>query len=181
MSFVDDTRHYNNMNTIMPSLADNITHDSNIWGDLLSYTGGAQNIDKCVAYIIEWNYTKKCYLEMINDTANEIPITSSGKIIKLNNNDTPFKYLGVTTAPNGDQIHPIQTLRSICSTFANSLFRAPINERDAEIALRHKLIPKLQYQIIAYSISKKQYRQIQKVYEPDTIAKMDTINIGHMN
>ena len=69
MSFVDDTRHYHNMNTIMPSLAENIAYDSNIWKNLLSYTGGAQNIEKCVAYIIEWNYTKKCHLEMINDNA----------------------------------------------------------------------------------------------------------------
>ena len=68
---------------------------------------------------------------MINDNDTEIPITSSGKTIKLNNNDTPFKYLGITTAPNGDQTHPITTLQTICSVFANLLLQAPINERDA--------------------------------------------------
>ena len=52
------------------------------------------------------------------------------------------------------------------------MYKAPINERDAEIALRYKLIPKLQYQIIAYSINAKQYNKIQKIYESDTIAKM---------
>ena len=30
MSFVDDTRHYNNMNTIMDSFTENIAHDANI-------------------------------------------------------------------------------------------------------------------------------------------------------
>ena len=39
MSFVDDTRHYNNKNTMMNSLAENIAYDSNIWRQLLSYSG----------------------------------------------------------------------------------------------------------------------------------------------
>ena len=52
------------------------------------------------------------------------------------------------------------------------MYKAPINERDAEIALRYKLLPKLQYQIIAYSINAKQYNTIHKIYESDTIAKM---------
>ena len=104
MSFVDDTRHYNKMNTIMTSLAENIAHDSNIWNTCY------QNINKCATYIIEWYYNKKYHLKMINDTDTYIPITSSIHIIHRQNNDTPFKYLGITTAPNGDQTHPVNTL-----------------------------------------------------------------------
>ena len=172
MSFVDDTRHYNNMNNIMASLAENIAHDSNIWKHLLSFTGGAQNLNKCVAYIIEWYYSKQYTLQMINDNDTTIPTISDDQNITRYNNDTPFKYLGINTSPNGDQIHPITTIQKICATFANSLFKASINERDAEIALRYKLIPKIQYQIIAYSINAKQYHKIQQIYESDTIAKM---------
>ena len=172
MSFVDDTRHYNNMNNTMASLAENIAHDSNIWKHLLSFTGGAQNLKKCVAYIIEWYYSKQYILKMINDNDTTIPTISEDNNITRYNNDKPFKYLGINTSPNGDQIHPITTIKKICATFANSLFKASINERDAEIALRYKLIPKIQYQIIAYSINVKQYHKIQQIYESDTIAKM---------
>ena len=108
MSFVDDTRHYNNMNTIMESFEENIAHDSHIWKKLLSFTGGAQNIDKWVAYIIEWYYTKRGLLQMINDNDTSIPTISSSHTIKRNNNDNPFKYLDITTAPNGYQTFPIE-------------------------------------------------------------------------
>ena len=111
MSFVDDTRHYNNMNTIMNSLEENIAHDSHIWKKLLSFSGGSQNIAKCVAYIIEWYFTKKGLLKMINDHDSDIPTFNTNEIIKRKNNNEPFKYLGITTSPNGDQIHPINTLK----------------------------------------------------------------------
>ena len=111
MSFVDDTRNYNNMNTIMDSFAENIAHDSNIWKQLLSFTGEAKNIDKCVYYIIQWYYTKRGQLQMVNDNDTNISTTSSTNKIKRNNNDTPFKYLGITTEPNGDQTYPIETLK----------------------------------------------------------------------
>ena len=143
MTFVDDTRHYNNMNTTMASLAENIAYDSNIWKNLLSYTGGAQNINKCVAYIIEWYYSKKYILKMINDNDTRIPTLSDNQTITRHNNDTSFIYLGINTSPNGDQSHPIQTLQTICTIFANSMYKALINERDAEISLRYKLLPKL--------------------------------------
>ena len=94
----------------MASLAENIAYDSNIWKHLLSYTGGSQNLNKCVAYIIEWYYSKKYLLTMINDNDTTIPTFSKNQTIKRNNNDTPFKYLGINTSPNGDQSHPIKTL-----------------------------------------------------------------------
>ena len=109
---------------------------------------------------------------MINDHDSEIPTFNTNEIIKRKNNDELFKYLGITTSPNGDQIHPIKTLQKIFSDFSYSLYRAPINERDAEVALRFKLLPKIQYQIIAYSITRNQYKQITKVYESDIISKM---------
>ena len=160
------------MNTIMNSIKENIAYNSNIWKHLLSFSGGAQNITKCVAYIIEWYYTKKGLLKMINDNDTDTPTYNTNEKIKRNNNDEPFKYLGITTSPNGDQLHPINTLKQICSDFVYSLYRAPINERDAEVALRFKLLPKIQYQIIAYSITRNQYKQITKIYESDTISKM---------
>ena len=109
---------------------------------------------------------------MINDNDTRIPTLSDNQTINRHNNDKPFKYLGINTSSNGDQTHPIQTIQMICATFANSMFKATVNERDAEIVLRYKLLPKIQYQIIAYSINAKQYNTIQKIYESDTIAKM---------
>ena len=126
MTFVDDTRHYNNMNNIMPSLAENIAYDSQIWKHLLSYTGGAQNIIKYVAYIIEWCYSKKYLLQMLNDNDTSIPTFSDNQHIKRNNNDTPFKYLGINTSPNGDQSHPIKTLQTICATFTTQCIKHPL-------------------------------------------------------
>ena len=79
---------------------------------------------------------KKHLLTMLNDNDTSIPTFSDNQNIKRNNNDTPFKYLGINTSPNGDQSHPIKALQTICATFANSMYKAPITERDAEIALR---------------------------------------------
>ena len=83
MSFVDDTRQYNNTNTISPTIVENIDYDSNILKHALSYSGGKQNLAKCAAYIIQWHYSRKGILQMINDPDIDININVEHKIEKI--------------------------------------------------------------------------------------------------
>ena len=82
MSFVDDTRQYNNKNTLSTKIVENIEYDSNIWKRLLSFSGGKQNLAKCAAYIIQWHYSKKGILQMLNNPNIDININFDKKFNK---------------------------------------------------------------------------------------------------
>ena len=93
---------------------------------------------------------------MLNDPYIDININVEKKIehIKRLNNNEAYKYLGITTAPDGDSKPSYNALQKICRLFASSIMKANINEEDAERALRYKFIPKINYQLGAYFLTK---------------------------
>ena len=140
--------------------------------------GGDINAYKCSFYYLQWKQDTYGCMSMCDTDIDDLTInmgtstSPSLTTIKRNDNKTPNKYIGITTAPNGDIIHPYESMRKKCLEFVYSLNNANINNTDADVAFRTIFIPRLNYQLQVSSLSKKELDSLQKVYESHTISKM---------
>ena len=117
---------------------------------------------------------------MLNNPNIDININVDEKIeqIKRLNNNDAYKYLGITTAPDGDSKPSYIELHKICRLFAYSIMKANINEEDDERALRYKFLPIIKYQIGAYSLTKSQYEELKRYMNQVQYPRWVTTNIG---
>ena len=72
------------------------------------------------------------------------------------------KYLGITTAPNGNKTDTINALTKICTTFAHNLSYATITADEAYLALTTRFLPKIRYQLPCYYLSQSDMRKSPK-------------------
>ena len=74
------------------------------WYELLNFSGGELELDKCAWYIISWEF-KKDKPQMKCITKNLYIQSPNGKRIKSKQlqNNIPTTYLGVTSQVNGEQ------------------------------------------------------------------------------
>ena len=116
LGFVDDTRQFNNIFTAYPTIIENLKHDAKLWQKLLSITGGIMRIDKYAFYYIAWRMNHKGLMEMYEKSLPELIIpqqtqNSSASTIKRLQINEPFKYVGITTTPDGNTTHSINQLK----------------------------------------------------------------------
>ena len=175
MGFVDDTRKFNNQNTIATSLEENVIMDVKKWQTVSNIVAGKLNLEKCGSYIITWKYDKKGKLVMDDTTEYnlEIPdINGAIKRIKSLKSSEAYKYLGVTTAPNENRNDTRKVIQKICHTFKVALYKARITHEEAYLALHIFFLPKITYQLPCYYMSENEMTNMQKIYEPMVISKM---------
>ena len=124
---------------------------------------------KCAYYILKWQQQHNGTMKLINATDTPISIKcdtdhrkqTEQKIQQLHA-DQPFKYVGITTAPDGNLSHSINALKKICYEFKNNINKTQFQPPLYDIALHHIFLPRLQYQITAYTIKPKEYKELQK-------------------
>ena len=91
----------------MTIIIDNLTKKSQMWEQLISNTKGKLEIPKCAVYTMKWNFDEQGIPYLDNNCKATINISSSEtkkqKIIPHLSNQVPFKYLGVSSAPNSNQ------------------------------------------------------------------------------
>ena len=85
---------------------------------------GKLNIEKCGYYTLQWEYNKKGCLVMMNTDNEEVYIhddtTNTRKIVKKNKNNQAYKYLGITTAPDGNTHDSKESITKICQHFSHN-------------------------------------------------------------
>lgn len=103
----------------------------------------------------------------------QIPDTNGAiKRIKLLKSSEAYKYLGVTTAPNGNRNDTRNVIQKICHKFKVVLYKARITHEEAYLALHIFFLPKITYQLPCYYLTENEMTNIQKIYEPTVISKM---------
>ena len=176
LAFVDDTRKFNNNNNKHPQVHENILDDLKTWQRMSNIIAGKLNISKCGYYILQWHYNQQGYMEMINSDKSEISLHSDAnnttQAIKRYNISDAYKYLGITTAPNGNKQKTIQVLTKICSSFAYDLSRANLTPDEAHLAMTSRFLPKILYQLPCYYLSQHEMQSLQKIYEKPLIQKL---------
>ena len=115
LAFVDDTRKFNNINLKHPKVHENILDDLQTWQQMSNLIAGKLNIEKCGYYILSWHYNNQGYMEMENSSHADIAIntldTNKTQHIKKYDINDAYKYLGITTAPNGNKTDTINVLK----------------------------------------------------------------------
>ena len=88
-------------------------------------------------------YNNKGNLTM--ETTTEYEIMLNRKLIRYLHPGDTYKYLGVTTAPNGKRMDSRKVLKKSCHSFKLALQSAP-TYKEAYIAQKAFFMPKITYQ-----------------------------------
>ena len=113
-----------------------------------------------------------------NETRDEeyeelrIQSDESSTVMKRMNSTQPFKYVGITTTPDGDPTSSVNALKQICYAFRANLHRTDLTSEYYKKALHNIFVPRVRYQTAVYNISYMQYQTIQKIYEGTIISKL---------
>ncbi len=165
LAFVDDTRKFNNIILKHPKIHENILDDLQTWQQMSNLIGGKLNIEKCGYYILSWCYINQGYMEMENSSHPDIAIntldTNKTQHIKKYDINDDYKYLGITTAPNGNKLDTTNALKK-CVTFANKLSHATITADEAHLGLTTRFLPKIRYQLPCYYLSQTDMENFKK-------------------
>ena len=72
---------------------------------------------KCSFYILRWVQDRFGCMQMSNEESEAIQTNIGSKYqpelvpIQFKTNNTPNKYIGITTSPNGECIHPLKSIK----------------------------------------------------------------------
>jgi len=136
----------------------------NLWHGLLKVTGGDLVPEKCFWYLIDftwgkdsWQYTKW----KDQDRTLSIP-SSDGTKITIPRLDTTEarRTLGVRLAPDGNNLAEYQHLREETIRWKNQMITSNLPRAAADFGIRHVLLPKLRYPLVATTFSEAQCHSI---------------------
>ena len=139
-------------------------------------------IDKCGYYILTWKQNKQGLMKLEDEEYEELRIQQAPgnppTVMKRMKFTQPFKYVGITTTPDGDTNSSIKALNAICYTFKTNINITELPSEYYKKALHTIFVPRIRYQTAVYNISFKEYQTIQKIYEGNII--WGTITIGQV-
>ena len=92
-------------------------------------------------------------------------------IQNLNKNET-CKYLGITSAPDGNQNHQFKVIFQNAKTGAFIISSNPFNHYQAFLYFISHLLPKLTSTLTSAALTTKQYKKIEGAFHPSVIAVM---------
>ena len=175
---MDDTRQYANdwETDQIQIIIDKLTKSSQMREQLLSTTGGKLEIHKCAVYTIKWNFDEQGIPYLDKNCKATIHISSSEtktqQTIQHLFNHVPFKYLRVSSAPNGSQNIQFQESFNIAQKSASILFLTNFYHTQAKLYTNAYVNQHLYYPFPSVSLSSKQYSKINKAYIPQVISSM---------
>ena len=116
IGFIVDNRQNSNdwINNDISYVLNKIKISAQAWEHLLHTSGGSLELSKRTLYLISWNFNDDGtpYINSSTNVSLHIISSSTEKKteIKFLTNDTPFKYLGILSSPNGKQKNELQSL-----------------------------------------------------------------------
>ena len=179
IGLVDDKRQYANdwNNNSEKTICKNLQTAASSWEQILHTSGGALELFKCTWYLRNWDFTSSGVpFISTNTNTNTIDIQSSSdkQLLPINNltiNKT-YKYLGVTSAPDGNQQHQFKVILKNTKTGAFIISSNPFNPHQAFLYFVSHLLPKLTSPLTSATLTTKQYNKIESEFYPSVIAAM---------
>ena len=177
-AFVDDTTliaNYFEENICQQKELDEVIRESNqlnkTWEDILSTVGGKLNYDKCLAYILRWEFAESGQPSLM--TKHEIEshvgdhpikfINSQGAEVKIHHKDISewHRTLGIRVQPDLERHAEIQRLTEKSDMFAAKFGVARLTKPEATTAWRSIVIPSMTYAIDTIALSSNKWQSIQ--------------------
>ena len=111
-----------------------VKKDLTTWQSLIEMTAGKLNTSKCAHYILQWKFNKNGIPTMCNKIDDEIIMStndnSTNEILTRLRNNKAYKYVGITTSPNGNTDESIKALQKICNEFAYNIQTSSIQPHE---------------------------------------------------
>ena len=130
-----------------------------------------------MVYLINWDFTSSG-IPFISTKTNtntiDIQSSSDNKLRSINNltiNEI-CTYLGVTSAPDGNQQHQFKVILKNAKTGAFIISSNPFNHNQAFLYFISYLLPKLTSPLTSVALTTKQYNKIESEFHPSVIAAM---------
>jgi hypothetical protein len=168
-AFVDDTSlGFTDTGSLsLEDLTATLSTIAQTWENLLFYSGGSLNLQKCSWYAMYWAW-KNCrpYLLPINPTDHDLQLSTQG------NNDTSTtirrwplnkanRILGVYLSPDGDFTTQLQILKKKADAFAYTLRSPRLTPQDIITFHRTTYGPSMRYVLPALSVDEEELSMVQ--------------------
>ena len=177
IGLVDDKRQYANnwKENSEKTICDNLQREASSWEQILHTSGEALEITKRAWYLITWEFTDSGPPCINKNTKNKTEQNHSFndsiiRTIQQLQTTEKCKYLGVTSAPDGNQHHQFQVIPQNAKTCLIIISSSPLNHYQAFLYLISHLLPKLTYSLISAALDTKQYKQIKGSFHPFVVA-----------
>ena len=179
LGFVDDKRQYSNdwNEHKIATITTQLKHAAQSWEHLLYTTGGKLEISKYGTYIMEWTFHDdgRVILAPMSDV-EPFTITSSFDkshyVMTLLSNNECMKYLGIQSAPSGNQDSQFHSSITTAKLGARTLDTNPFGRYHAKLYLNTHLNPKIYFLFTCSSLSNQQYIDINKEHIPSALSTM---------
>ena len=158
-------------------MCDNLQTAASSWEQILHTSGGSLEVFKCEWYLITWEFIFSEILYIGNKTStNTIEIQSSNdnklRSIKHLKITETCKYLGVTSAPDGNQHHNFRVILKNAKTGAFIFSSNPFNHHQVFLYFISHLLPKVTSPLTTAALDTKKYNKIEGAFHPSGIVAM---------
>ena len=172
-AFVDDVTGYVNYfvrelkgNNVTSDVLRTMQHNATLWNDLLHTSGGKLALQKCLYYIVAWQWhhghattiqPNHIQPKITIHPANQEP----SSIIHLDSN-TAHRTLGQMKAPSGNQSKQIEYMKKRSQTWLHAIQESSLSRTEAQAALDMIWFPSMAYGLGTTNISFNDLNNIQK-------------------
>jgi hypothetical protein len=178
-AFVDDTSlgftdpGYLTLDTMVAKLS----HIAQTWENLLFYSGGALNLNKCAWYIMHWDWTHgRPHLRKRSTADPQLFLKTQGspetQPIKRLEPNKASRILGVYVSPNGDFSEQLQVMKTKADQFAIRLRSPRLRPVDIHTFHRTMYAPAMRYVLPALAVDEEELAKVQSAIIPAMLNKL---------
>ena len=169
-AFVDDTSlsFTDAGTTSFEGLSQRLKHIASVWNDLLHYSGGSLNLQKCVYHITTWKWLNgrpTLYQPSVEQADSAVTIkamqSQQSQPIRYQPYSQPHRILGVYLSPSGDFTSQIRLLKQKADSFASRLQSPRLKARDIVTFLRTTYGPAMGYVLPCLATNEEALHQVQ--------------------
>lgn len=178
-AFVDDTSlGYTDPGFMtLETIVEKLNRIAQTWEQLLFYSGGALNLQKCSWYVMYWDWHKgRPQLRPIQDTDPTLNLTTQGKHVPLQikrlNPTVSSRILGVYLSPLGDFSDQIRILKTKADTFGLRLRSPRLTPQDILTFHNTMYAPAMKYVLPAMAIYEEELSTVQTAILPSMLNKL---------
>jgi hypothetical protein len=155
-----------------------LQHDAQRWERLLWSSGGLLNLQKCLFYIMSWDFDDKGRPSLKKQSAHPHPLQlTSGDSPELQSvtqydSAEAHRYLGDWISCSLQMLTALSVLQANASNYARRVLTSPLSKRDAWIAYYAIFIPSITYTFLVTHHSDKRLCKLQSASTRSTRSKI---------
>jgi hypothetical protein len=155
-----------------------LQHDAQRWERLLWSSGGLLNLQKCLFYIMAWEFDEEGRASLKTESAlpNPLQLTSGAapdlQSVTQYDSTKAHRYLGDWISCSLQMTTALSVLQENASNYGRRVLTSPLSKRDAWIAYYAVFIPSISYTFPVTHHSDQRLRKLQSAPTRSTLSKI---------